>query len=112
MAQSECFQVLTTTGSSEEAATIAGAVVEERLAACVQVLGPVQSRYWWQGALETSTEWLCLAKTTAVRLDALMARIAALHSYDTPEITALPIVAGSEGYLGWIRSEVDGHGRA
>jgi periplasmic divalent cation tolerance protein len=96
------LQVLTTAGSEEEAAAIAAALVERRLAACVQTTGPVKSIYRWRGAIENAEEWHCLAKTTASRLDAIEAAIRELHSYDEPEIVATPIVAGSAGYLRWI----------
>jgi len=102
------FQVATAAGSREEALALADAVVGERLAACVQVLGPVESRYWWDDSVQTVTEWLCLAKTTAALVEALVARLGALHSYEVPEITAIPIAAGSPAYLAWIAGEVAG----
>jgi periplasmic divalent cation tolerance protein len=98
----EYLQVLTTTGSEREAEEISAALVERRLAACVQVLGPIASRYRWQGAVEQAQEWLCLAKTAASRYSELEAAIRELHSYEEPEIVATPIVAGSPGYLDWI----------
>lgn len=96
------LQVLTTAGSEAEAEQISAALVERRLAACVQVIGPIASRYRWQGEVERSREWLCLAKTEASRYPQLEAAIRELHSYDEPEIVATPIVAGSQGYLDWI----------
>lgn len=102
------FQVLTAAASRAEAATIAEALLERRLAACVQIVGPVQSRYWWEGRLESAEEWLCLAKTTAAGVDEAVAEIGRRHSYETPEVTVTPIVAGSSGYLRWIDAEVDG----
>ena len=101
-------QILTAAGSREEAATIAAALVEGRLAACVQVLGPIQSTYRWEGRMESAEEWLCLAKTSATRAGEAMAEIGRLHSYDTPEITVMPIIAGSRRYLAWIDDEVGG----
>jgi len=98
----EYLQVSTTTSSEEEARRIAAALVERRLAACVQVLGPVESRYRWQGEVGTAREWLCLAKTEASRYPELEATIGELHSYDEPELIATPIVAGSKGYLDWL----------
>jgi periplasmic divalent cation tolerance protein len=106
MATSECVQVQTTAGSREEADRIAAALLERRLAACVQVLGPVESRYWWDGALESATEWLCLAKTTADRVDAVVGAVQDVHSYDTPEVIATPVTGGSERYLRWVASTV------
>lgn len=100
-------QVLTAAGSREEAEAIADALLERRLAACVQLVGPVHSRYWWQGRLESAEEWLCLAKTSAGRADEAMAEIGRRHSYDNPELTVTPIVAGSDAYLGWIDAVTD-----
>ncbi len=102
----EFLQVLTTTASEEEAEAIATVLLESRLAACVQVVGPVRSRFWWEGRIEEAREWLCLAKTTGSRVDAAMAEIGRRHSYETPEVTVTPIVAGSDRYLGWIAAEV------
>ncbi len=100
------LQVSITAGSEQEAEQISAAVVERRLAACVQVVGPIASRYRWQGEVEESQEWLCLAKTEAGRYPQLEATIRELHSYDEPEIIATPIVAGSQGYLDWIGESV------
>ncbi|HEY8810756.1 MAG TPA: divalent-cation tolerance protein CutA [Solirubrobacterales bacterium] len=101
------LQVTTTAGSEEEAEQISAALVERRLAACVQVIGPIASHYRWQGAVEHSTEWMCVAKTSAARYAELEAAIRELHSYDEPEILATPIVAGSAGYLDWLARSVD-----
>jgi|SRR5215203_940250 len=103
----DCVQVLTTAGSEEEAGVIAELLVERRLAACVQVVGPIVSRYRWQGAIEEAREWQCLAKTTAAAYEAVEAAIREVHSYDEPEIVATPIVAGSARYLAWIDESVD-----
>ena len=102
----EYVQVLTTAGSEEEAGRIASLLVERRLAACVQVVGPVVSRYRWQGEIEEAREWQCLAKTTRAAYEAVEAAIREVHSYDEPEIIATPIVAGSPGYLAWIGGNV------
>jgi periplasmic divalent cation tolerance protein len=92
-------QVSTTVEKREDAEKIAALVVEKRLAACVQVLGPVKSTYWWQGKVEDAEEWLCLMKTRQDLYKPLEKAIKSIHSYDEPEIVALPIVEGSEGYL-------------
>ena len=97
--------VLCTCGNREEAERIANTVVNERLAACVNLLPPVQSIYRWQGAVEQAEEFLLLIKTTTQQLAHLRDRLEALHSYDTPEIIALPITAGSERYLAWLRAQ-------
>lgn len=98
----EYLQVSTTAGSEKEAERLSATLVERRLAACVQVIGPIVSRYRWRGAVEHEREWLCVAKTEAGRYDELEAAIRELHSYEEPEIVATPIVAGSKGYLDWI----------
>lgn len=102
----ECCQVTTTLPDQAAAERLAGVVVEERLAACAQVLGPVSSTYHWQGAVERATEWYCHLKTTGARLPALQARISELHPYDVPEIIALPILDGKAEYLRWIEETV------
>lgn len=102
----EYLQVLTTAGSEQEAERISAALVERRLAACVQVIGPLASRYRWKGEVERAEEWLCLAKTTSARYAELEAAIHQLHSYEEPEIIATPIVAGSPGYLDWIGDSI------
>jgi periplasmic divalent cation tolerance protein len=99
------LQVTTATDSKQAAERLARGIVEARLAACVQVLGPVASTYWWKGRVEAAEEWLCLAKTTAGRFEALAAHIHAHHSYETPEVTATPVTRGSADYLGWVSSE-------
>jgi periplasmic divalent cation tolerance protein len=101
-------QVLTTAGSEEEAGRIAAVLVEKQLAACVQVVGPIVSRYRWEGEVEEGREWQCLVKTTRDAYEAVEAAIREVHSYDEPEIIATPIVAGSAGYLAWIAENVDG----
>ncbi|MGB7587074.1 MAG: divalent-cation tolerance protein CutA [Solirubrobacterales bacterium] len=102
----EYVQITTSVGSEEEAERIGAALVERRLAACVQVLGPIASRYRWQGEIETAREWLCLAKTEASHYLQVEATIRELHSYEEPEIVATPIVAGSKAYLDWISASL------
>ncbi len=93
-------------GSKEEADRIVNSLVEERLAACVNILPVVQSVYHWQGSVERAEEIPLLIKTTRDRFSALRDRIQAMHSYDTPEILAVPITDGSERYLAWLRAAV------
>lgn len=100
---SDAVVVFSTCANRKEAQKIARAIVEDRLAACVQLLPPIQSIYRWQGNVEQSREVLMLFKTTAAQFPALEKRIAELHSYDTPEIIAVPVVAGAEKYLAWLR---------
>jgi len=104
---SDYVQVLTTAGSEEEAGRIGSLLVEQQLAACVQVVGPIVSRYRWQGKVEEEREWQCLAKTTRAAYEDVEAAIREAHSYEEPEIIATPIVAGSAGYLAWIEENVD-----
>ena len=98
--------VFVTAGSAAEAETIARTLVEEQLAACVNILSPIRSIYRWEGRLADDQEWLLLIKTRAERFSAVEARIKALHSYQTPEVIALPIVQGSEDYLRWLSESV------
>jgi periplasmic divalent cation tolerance protein len=103
---SGCCQVTTTLPDRAAAERVASILVEERLAACAQVLGPVASTYRWEGQVERAEEWYCNLKTTLARLPAAQARIRELHSYQQPEIIALPIVGGDPGYLRWIKDAV------
>jgi periplasmic divalent cation tolerance protein len=96
------IQVQTTAGSEQEAERISAALVERRLAACVQTVGPISSRYRWRGEIENEREWLCLIKSESGRYEEIEAAIREIHSYEEPEILATPIVAGSAGYLAWI----------
>jgi periplasmic divalent cation tolerance protein len=98
--------VATTTANRADARRIARALVDRHLAACVQIVGPIESTYRWQGKVETAREWLCLIKTTQARYRELTAAVEALHPYDTPEIIVLPIVAGSRRYLDWLAASV------
>lgn len=102
----EYVQVITTTASKEEAERIAQALLEKHLAACVQIVGPITSFYWWQRKIESSEEWLCVAKTESKLFAQIEETIKALHSYEVPEILAVPIVAGSESYLQWLSEQV------
>lgn len=101
------IQVATAVGSREEADRIARVLVEGRLAGCVQILGPIQSVYRWDGRIEHSEEWLCVAKTGIQQYVAVEAAIRELNSYECPEIVATPIVAGSAAYLAWLAGSLD-----
>ena len=102
----EHVQVLTTVDSEDAAERLAHGMVDGRLAACVQVVGPIRSVYRWQGAVQTEQEWQCLAKTTVDRLDALVEHLRRHHPYDLPEIIATPVVGGSDDYLRWVSEQV------
>lgn len=99
------LQVQTTTDSRAEAMELAQGAVEARLAACAQVAGPVASAFWWEGEVERAEEWTVLLKLPADRFDELADFLVERHSYDEPEIIALPIVAGTANYLDWIAQE-------
>jgi periplasmic divalent cation tolerance protein len=94
--------VLVTAGDADEAARIGRALVAERLAACVNVVGPVRSIYRWQGAVEEATEHLLVVKARRADAAALDARVRALHSYEVPEVLVLPVEGGSAAYLAWL----------
>jgi periplasmic divalent cation tolerance protein len=99
--------VLVTCGSGKEARKIARALVGQRLAACVSEIGvPVASTYRWKGKVESAKEFLLLIKTSKKRFKAVSDAVRKLHSYEVPEIIALPIAAGSPGYLDWIATSV------
>ena len=102
------IQISTTTENKEEAQLIAGKVVERRLAACAQIIGPVKSIYWWEGEMEESEEWLCLIKSSAALFERLETAVREIHPYETPEIVAVPITAGSAGYLAWLGESLGG----
>jgi periplasmic divalent cation tolerance protein len=97
--------VLVTAGSVAEAQHIASALVEEKLAACVNLM-PIESVYTWQGTVHQEAEYQLLIKTALTQFEALEARIRQLHSYEVPEIIMLPILAGSLPYLNWIEEQV------
>ena len=98
--------VLTTAGSREEAQKIARGLVERRLAACVNIVGPIDSVFRWKGKVEEAQEWLLVVKTTAAALKAVGAAIRELHSYELPECVEIAIEGGSDKYLAWIGEEV------
>jgi periplasmic divalent cation tolerance protein len=101
----EFLQVQTMTDSRAEAMELARAAVEQRLAAGSQVAGPMASTFWWNDEIERAEEWFVFFKTTTDRCEQLIAFIAERHSYDEPEIIAVPIVTGSAAYLAWLREE-------
>lgn len=102
------IQIVATCPTRELADQIARALVELRLAACAQVGGPISSTYHWQGVVESAEEFVLVAKTRGELFDQVAAEIARLHPYDTPEIIAVPIMAGSRKYLDWIAAEAHG----
>ncbi len=104
----EFIVVLNACGTKEESQRIAYALVDTKLAACVQILPQMESVYRWQGAVEVATEHLLLIKTSRVLFDEVQAKIREMHSYVVPEILAFPALAGSDDYLAWMRNELRG----
>jgi periplasmic divalent cation tolerance protein len=102
------IEVVTTTEKKEEAERIARTLVEARLAACVQIHGPIDSTYWWKGQIETAREWQCVAKSRADLFGEIDEAIRGVHPYEVPEILAVPIVAGSRAYLEWLDGQLQG----
>jgi periplasmic divalent cation tolerance protein len=107
-AMQEFIVVYVTAGSPAEGDRLARALVDERLAACVNRLGPVQSVYRWEGKIEQSEEQLLIIKTQRRLFAALEKRVRELHSYSVPEIVALPIIDGSQDYLRWLGDQTTG----
>jgi periplasmic divalent cation tolerance protein len=102
----QVFVVLSTFPNADKAAEVARALVDERLAACVNLLPAVRSIYVWQGSISDDTETLAVIKTTRDRYDALAARLRALHPYEVPEMLALEVAAGHAAYLSWVGEQV------
>ena len=98
-----------TAANGEEAARLADMLVGAQLAACVQIMPEMESVYRWQGRVERQSEILLLAKTTTRKFEELEREVRALHSYETPEIIAVPITAGSSPYLQWLIETTDRH---
>ncbi|MCA1802836.1 MAG: divalent-cation tolerance protein CutA [Rhodothermaceae bacterium] len=103
-----CYFVYITTSGNEEAILIGQALVDDKLAACANIVDGMESIYRWEGKVVQDHETVLIAKTTGAKLEALEARVKMLHSYDVPCIVAMPIAFGSKEYLDWIRAEVRG----
>jgi len=106
MPDQDAIIVFLTAANGEEATRLADLLIGAHLAACVQILPEMESVYRWQGKIERQPEILLLAKTTTAKFAELEREVRALHSYETPEIVAVPIVAGSHSYLQWLRESV------
>ena len=100
--------VYMTVGSRDEARSIGRSLIESRLAACVNIIDGMHSIYWWEGALEEAVEVVMIAKTTDIRLPALVRHVKEKHSYECPCIVSLPVENGYQPFLNWIATEVDG----
>jgi periplasmic divalent cation tolerance protein len=103
----DAIVVLMTAPTAEEATRLADALVKARLAACVQILPEMQSVYRWEGKIERQKEVLIIAKTVASKFESLEKTVREIHSYDTPEVVAFPLTAGSSAYLQWLNDSVD-----
>ena len=100
------IQVFTTTEKKEDSEIIAKILVEKRLAGCIQIVRPILSTYWWKDNVETTEEWMCFIKSKKDLYGELERSIKEVHPYETPEIIATPIVAGSKDYLKWLSNEL------
>ncbi|MCX6898484.1 MAG: divalent-cation tolerance protein CutA [Verrucomicrobia bacterium] len=100
--------VFVTAGSRPEARRIARALLEQRLVACANIVPGVESHYWWKGKIDHAREWLLVMKTRRNRFRAVERAVKELHSYQVPEIIALPLVAGQADYLQWIDDSLSG----
>jgi periplasmic divalent cation tolerance protein len=100
------LQVFTAVEKREDAELIARTVLEEKLAGCVQIVGPIASTYWWNGALESSEEWLCIIKSERSLYPELERSIKRVHAYEVPEIIALSINMGNGDYFRWLDSTI------
>ena len=99
--------ILITTSSSQEAQKIASELLNRRKAACVNIVPGISSLFWWQDKLDSASEHLLIIKSKASLLDEIVALVTQIHSYDVPEIIALPIAGGNQAYLDWIGTEVE-----
>lgn len=99
--------VYITTSSTEESKGIANVLVEEKLAACTNIITSIESIYLWKGQIEDDDESLLIAKTKAKNIDKIIKRVKEIHSYETPAILAIPIIEGSKDYLDYLGSELD-----
>ena len=106
--ENDCVVVWTTISKTADGHSLASALVEEGLAACVNVLPQMESVYRWKGEIETDREHQLIMKTTAARVPELQARLRQLHEYEVPEFIVTPIVDGSDAYLSWIRESTAG----
>ena len=107
MMEENKYVVVLITSTIEEAPSVAEALLTQRKAACVNILPAVSSLFWWQGRLDSAQENLLVVKTKASLLNEVVGLVKGLHSYDVPEVIALPIIGGNKDYLEWIDKEVE-----
>ncbi len=102
MQESDYAVILITAPSTEEAQKISGLLLEQKKAACVSIISGIDSRFWWEGKLDSAQESLLIVKTKAYLLSDIVELVKEVHSYTVPEIIALPVVGGNQDYLDWI----------
>ncbi|MCL5985782.1 MAG: divalent-cation tolerance protein CutA [Actinobacteria bacterium] len=102
----EFVQIITAASERSDAEKIAKVLLGKRLAACVQIIGPITSNYWWRGNIETDEEWLCFIKSNKSNYEDVEKAVKEIHPYEIPEIIAMPIVAGLPDYLAWLKGEL------
>jgi periplasmic divalent cation tolerance protein len=102
----EYIQIMTTVEQQKDAETIAHQLLHKRLAACVQIIGPIKSYFWWQDKIDRAAEYICLIKSRKDLYSKAEEAITEVHPYDVPEIIAVPIVAGGGSYLQWLATEL------
>jgi periplasmic divalent cation tolerance protein len=112
MEKSEHIIIFITANDAEEAQNIAELLLEQRLAACVNIVPDIKSSFWWEGKLDTAPESLLIVKTQARKLPEIIQSVKTVHTNTTPEIIALPVIGGNQDYLDWIDNEVAGDGEA
>lgn len=100
--------VFITTSSTNEAEKIVGRLLTERLIACANIIPQIESRYWWKGKIDTSNECMLIVKSDISKLSSIIELVKKTHSYEVPEIIALPIIGGNSEYLNWIEKEING----
>jgi len=101
------IQITITVGTREEGEQLVYSLVKNRLIACGQILGPIQSTYWWKGKIETAQEWMCLAKSREEKFAEIVHQVRSMHSYEVPEIIAVPLIAVDEDYAHWLEEELN-----
>jgi len=100
------YLIIMTTSTNEEATKIVRCLLEERLIACANIIGPISSLFWWNDKIEEATEFLVFMKSSTKLFDKLSERVKSIHSYEVPEIIALPILKGLPSYLGWLEANL------
>ena len=101
------IQITITVRTRDEGEQLVHNLVENRLIACGQILGPIQSTYWWKGKIETAQEWMCLAKSREEKFAEVVRQVRNMHSYEVPEIIAVPLIAVDENYAHWLEEELN-----